>query len=77
MNEWISVKKVDCPCRTCSHHGEPKCTHTKECYQGEEFAAWERYLNWKRAAKEDTRELIYNQYKSDVFNATIKRRKGK
>lgn len=68
------MRKVDCPCRTCTHHGEPKCTHTAECYHGEEYAAWEAYMDWKRECERAQNGYPYTHYKHELFIG-IERRK--
>jgi putative ribosome biogenesis GTPase RsgA len=66
------MHKVDCPCRTCSHHGEPRCTHDKNCYQGEAYAAWERYHAWVKEQKYKQSDHTYHAYAEDRHTKIVR-----
>ena len=70
------MKKVDCPCKDCTHHGEPRCTHDENCYQGEEFARWKEYHEWLRVQKLKIVNRDYQGYAEDRHIA-IKRKYGR
>ncbi len=67
------MKKVECPCKDCTHHGEPRCTHDASCYHGKEYAEWDRYHKWRKEQEYKASDTLYKTYNADRFDA-IKRK---